>query len=166
MVFYGRKYYRSPLVGLVCDNCGKPFELKLFHYNIKLRRGNKKFYCCFKCGRQAPKKEETTEIMFWSKVDKTPGLGPDGSCWEWRGAIQGRGYGTLYIIETRKTSQAHRYSYELHKGPISTDLNILHSCDNRKCVNPNHLSEGTQKDNVHDMMSKNRGYWQKGINLL
>ncbi len=49
-----------------------------------------------------------------------------------------------------------RYSYELHYGPIPEGKVILHLCDNLKCVNPAHLQAGTQKENVHDSMQKQR----------
>ncbi len=51
---------------------------------------------------------------------------------------------------------AHRASYQVYKGDIPDGLVIMHSCDNPSCVNPDHLTAGTQKQNIHDMMKKGR----------
>lgn len=69
--------------------------------------------------------------------------------------IQDNGYVRIY--RNGKDIYAHRYAYEQHHGKsISKGNVVLHSCDNRCCINPDHLSEGTQMDNIHDMISKNR----------
>lgn len=64
------------------------------------------------------------------------------------------GYGQIHL--NGKTAYAHRVAYELANGPIEDGLYVLHSCDNRKCVNPSHLSLGTFDDNMADMVSKSR----------
>lgn len=51
---------------------------------------------------------------------------------------------------------AHRVSWEIHNGDVPAEINVLHHCDNSGCVNPAHLYVGTQKQNVHDMFSRNR----------
>ncbi len=98
------------------------------------------------------------ESRFWNKVNKKS----DDECWEWISAIGTTGYGHFNMKDENgkhKNCKAHRLAFELHhKRPIQEGMYILHSCDNRKCCNPNHLSEGTAKDNTHDMIRKNRHY--------
>lgn len=93
------------------------------------------------------------EERFWSKVDKTPGHGPNGDCWLWTGAIDPNGYGAVKNTKKRNT---HRVAYELVHGPIDRHLVIMHSCDVRLCCNPDHLSTGSRLQNVYDAMAKNR----------
>ena len=95
-----------------------------------------------------------TEQRFWSKVNKT------ATCWLWTAGYFGNGYGAFGV--NRINVGAHRYSYTLHKGEIGEGLVIRHTCDVRACVNPNHLIIGTPKDNINDMVERNRQ--AKGIN--
>jgi HNH endonuclease len=76
-------------------------------------------------------------------------------CWEWTGSLNGeKGYGMFY--DGSKRIYAHRFSYLIHYGEIPEKLIILHSCDNSKCVNPDHLSVGTHKENSHQASSRGR----------
>lgn len=55
-----------------------------------------------------------------------------------------------------KKWRAHRLVYSIYVEPIPEGLLVLHSCDNRRCINPKHLFLGTEKDNTQDMMAKGR----------
>jgi len=98
---------------------------------------------------------------FWSKVDKTPGLGRDGDCWEWTGCSYLNGYGTVQCDKISTSS--HRMAWIFTHG-YSPELQLLHSCDNPKCVNPAHLREGTQKENIQDAKDRGRMAVGKRIN--
>lgn len=96
------------------------------------------------------KRFEITPVVdrFWKYVKKTK------SCWIWTSKNQASGYGRLKI--KGKHISVHRFSYELHKGKIPVGLFVCHSCDNRLCVNPDHLWLGTNTDNIRDMEKKGR----------
>ncbi len=79
---------------------------------------------------------------------------PSEHCWEWQGHVSSRGYGRFR--DAKRVTAAHRIAYELAKGPIPDGLVVMHACDNRRCVNPSHLSVGTYADNNRDMMAKGR----------
>lgn len=82
-------------------------------------------------------------------------------CWEWKLRTDRAGYGRLKVQlgkrDAFRSTSAHRYAWELWKGPIPENMNVLHSCDNRKCCNPEHLWIGTQQENMRDMHAKGRG---------
>lgn len=106
---------------------------------------------------------KTREERFWSKVQK---MSKD-NCWEWTGFRNDNGYGYMQVygknIRPRKKIGAHRMSYIIHFGDIPKGFCICHKCDNRNCVNPNHLFLGTYNDNIQDMIKKGRAPWQKKL---
>jgi hypothetical protein len=90
----------------------------------------------------------TVEERFNYWIDKSQ------ECWVWNGTIGDNKYGQFYAYG--KKHLAHRFAYELAFGSIPKGFCVMHSCDNPPCVNPNHLSAGTSKDNTHDMIRKGR----------
>lgn len=103
-------------------------------------------------------------------VNKEPGQGPHGECWEWKfskrgsGTRVGGGYGRFTIGAT--VYSAHRLTWELANGPIPEGLKVLHHCDNPPCCRLEHLFLGTDGDNVRDKFAKGRGgigdsHWTK-----
>lgn len=96
----------------------------------------------------------TAEQRFWTKVRVVP----DG-CWEWTAATYPGGHGVFWSGGSRRKGRlirAHRFSYELHIGPIPPGKHVLHKCDNPACVNPAHLELGDHAKNMHDAASRLR----------
>jgi hypothetical protein len=86
---------------------------------------------------------------------------PNSGCWLWLGSLNDDGYGSIIVPVNNgswKRRGAHRISWIAHNGEIPDGLSVLHHCDNRPCINPDHLFLGTQTDNVQDMHAKGR--WQ------
>lgn len=79
---------------------------------------------------------------------------PFSGCWLWTGAVNKDGYGKLTVDS--KDTTAHRWSWQLHNGPIPNGLHVLHRCDVPGCVNPAHLFVGDTQANVDDMWAKGR----------
>ena len=92
----------------------------------------------------------TLEQRFNASFTKS---GPD-DCWEWRRYLFANGYGG--IRANGKNCKAHRVSWELANNEPLGERIVMHTCDNRKCVNPAHLIAAFQIDNVHDMWAKRR----------
>lgn len=88
---------------------------------------------------------------------------PEAGCWIWMGAVSPiNGYARICVPPAFRTAKskvmnAHRYSWLIFRGPISTGLHVCHRCDLRCCVNPNHMFLGTAGDNIRDCFSKGRG---------
>jgi hypothetical protein len=98
---------------------------------------------------------------FWSKVNKNGPIHPvHGQCWIWEGSIGQYGYGQ--VGRRRKLIGTHRYAWTISNGDIPKGMGVLHKCDNRPCVNPDHLFLGTFKDNMNDKVRKGRQAFLKG----
>ena len=96
----------------------------------------------------------TPETRFWNRVDKTPGQGPNGDCWEWIGGRDRDGYGTFCARGVRKG--AHVVACEFAHGPLAPGEQALHKCDNPPCCRGDHLFKGSPLDNMVDKIAKGR----------
>lgn len=101
--------------------------------------------------RGGRRKRHSTVDRFWARVQKNS----DG-CWLFAGALSNQAGHVHLTREDGSRVYAHRYSYELHNGCIPAGLVVMHVCDVGRCVNPDHLKLGTQRDNVHDAIAKGR----------
>ena len=102
--------------------------------------------------RRKPKKAQNVKWgvkeVFWDHIKEE-----ENGCWSFKGSLDK--YRDVYY--NSKHYGAHRFSYILHYGKYEKGLCICHKCDNKGCVNPDHLFLGTQKDNMDDMWNKGRG---------
>jgi hypothetical protein len=79
---------------------------------------------------------------------------PNSGCWLWTGGVASNGYGMFWL--DGKVDTAPRQSYRMFCGEIVDDLHIMHKCDVKLCVNPDHLSLGTNAENTFDKQKKGR----------
>lgn len=93
----------------------------------------------------------TNAEKFSQRIERIPFSG----CWIWMGGLDLDGYGHFYLGE-HNNPRAHRYSYEQHIGAIPSGSLVLHRCDVRPCVNPDHLFLGTHATNALDRDQKQR----------
>jgi len=131
-------------VEVICNECSNAFMIK-----PSLLAKRSLVYCSRKCYR------DSHRSRFWSNVTKSD------NCWSWNGCTNKFGYGV--IGKDYRNIPAHRYSWELHNGPVPQGLIVCHKCDNPPCTNPSHLFLGTHRDNAIDRESKGRGARQDGI---
>lgn len=92
------------------------------------------------------------EQRFWANVIPEPNSG----CWLWFGGIDLYGYGRFRGNDGYLRVRAHRFSWELHCGPIPEGQIVCHRCDMPCCVNPDHLFLGDTQVNIDDKIQKKR----------
>jgi len=98
----------------------------------------------------------TTEIE--RLIAERSTIDPESGCWIWFWSAMSTGYGDFRL--NKRHHLAHRASYEVYKGPIPEGMHVLHRCDVKSCVNPDHLFLGTNLDNIQDSVRKGR---RKGV---
>ena len=103
-----------------------------------------------------PRRIKPVAEKFWRHVEKTDG------CWNWTGYLRANGYGQFTVVQGDAPRLAHRVAWELTNGDIPEGGCCLHSCDNRRCVNPSHIFLGTRADNMADMHIKGRNKQPQG----
>lgn len=118
-----------------CGNKQHAKSLCKRHYQQQWRTGSAEII--------RPNAHGTPEERFWEKVPNRA----EGECWDWAGGLDKDGYGNLRYGNTQV--RAHRFSYELHNGQPPAGV-VRHACNNPKCVNPAHLSDGTHQENMDD----------------
>lgn len=137
----------DPLIECACG-CGARFVARAPWG--RLRR--------FVKGHSVSRSRRPLAVRFWAKVDPNgpihPALGT--RCWIWTGSKHPAGYGSIKLGPGHGMQVSHRVAWELALGRVPDGLNVLHRCDNRPCVNPDHLFLGTQLDNARDMIAKGR----------
>lgn len=152
----------------VCEMCGAAF----LGYAHRVRRGLNRF-CSKTCGGKyngMNKEKRTIEERFWAKVNKDappPSHRPElGACWLWTAGQfryeDGFNYGAFR--KDGRNQPAHKVALEMQLGrPLGEGMKALHRCDTPLCVRndggQSHLFEGTQTDNMRDMVAKGRDRW-------
>lgn len=127
-----------------CDACGKIIHVQRCRLEYRSR------YCDLTCKGIGSRVSPTD--LYHRYIVVTP------DCWQWKGKADRKGYGTFTTTWSgeKTTYWAHRFSWEMHNGPILNGLHVLHHCDTPSCTNPDHLFLGTHQDNMRDMAIKGR----------
>jgi hypothetical protein len=136
--------------GLCMCGCGQPTTIaKRSHKGNGWIKGQP--ICFIRGHNDSPPRIIDPITRFWKYVKRDA---PD-KCWLWQGAKHNFGYGVIH--DGTRMIGTHRFSWQIHIGPIPDGLFVLHRCDVPGCVNPNHLFLGTNSDNMHDKEKKGRG---------
>lgn len=150
-----RKYFNLPEFK-TCPVCGRDFPRPVGYGHDRWFKAK---LCSLSCASKAgnERKVERRQSLhdeFWRLVDKTPGQGPNGDCWEWRGSRWKNGYGRLGW--KRGTLRVTHIALEIDGRPVRDGEMACHRCDNPPCVRPDHLFPAPGLVNVQDKVAKGR----------
>ncbi len=144
--------YSSEKIVYHCSNpkCKK----KMIYRPCDIRQGRGK-YCSHKCFGESSRIDPIAR--FWKAVDKNgpiPNHCPTlGNCWVWTKSTKKYG---RFCVNGQKHTLVHRFSWEIHNGPIPKEIPVWHICNNGLCVNPSHLFLGTVSSNAKDIVQRKR----------
>jgi len=130
------------------DGCNGKYKAKglcLKHYHRLLRHGDPSYEVVI-VGDAAKRLKSHVEI-------------DHNECWNWK-RYKKNGYGITTLSGVRE--QAHRASWKVFSGEVPMGMQVNHKCNNRACINPEHLYAGTQKQNMDDMYRAKRNVHHSG----
>jgi len=136
----------------ICPCCLKRFFKKKSH--VYGKQWEERIYCSGKCREQKIPTEQYKQKRLQEILSKT--ITTSTGCMEWQGCLYPGGYAQIRIFGKQESGS--RVVWKLINGEIPDGLWVLHKCDNRKCINPEHLFLGTRMDNIKDMYNKERNY--------
>ena len=133
----------------ICPKCGVTFVKRK---KCGYKQWESQICCSNKCGKimiYPPGYPDAKAKELLARTIITP-----NGCMEFKGYISSNGY--VHANVFGKFDHVHRHIYRLVKGEIPEKADVCHTCDNRKCINPDHLFVGTRLDNMRDMIDKGR----------
>jgi len=137
------------MTGMECDICGDPVLARGWcrkHYRRWQRHGDP---FAGRRDNRPPELQTEAEIFAWFM----PGDPPIDGCWDWPAATFGHGYGRFFVAG--KSVSAHVASYQVYHGPTEGH-EVLHHCDRPVCCHPSHLHLGTHRENIQEMLDRQR----------